>query len=67
VCTLKEEQDSVFLRIADNGKGFLLNNQERKTLGLLGMRERVAMLNGQYQIESEPGKGTEVSVRIPLN
>jgi signal transduction histidine kinase len=36
-------------------------------LGLEGMRERVALLGGSLQLESRPGKGTAIAVRIPLH
>lgn len=36
-------------------------------LGLLGMRERVALVGGTFTIESTPGKGTGIFVRIPLS
>ena len=35
-------------------------------LGLLGMRERVAAVGGELQVESSPGKGTTLFVRVPL-
>ncbi|HEX8331448.1 MAG TPA: PAS domain S-box protein [Segetibacter sp.] len=66
ICTLKEINNELLLSVFDNGKGFSLTHQERKTLGLLGMRERVAILNGEYTIRSEPGEGTTISVKIPL-
>jgi signal transduction histidine kinase len=37
-----------------------------KTLGLLGMKERAGMLGGQFEIISEPGKGTIVFITVPL-
>ena len=38
---------------------------ERKTYGLLGMRERVDMLGGRLAIDSSPGRGTHIEVIIP--
>jgi signal transduction histidine kinase len=38
----------------------------RKGLGLVAMRERVSAIGGTLQIESRPGHGTEVSIRLPL-
>ena len=35
-------------------------------LGLLGMRERVELLHGEFLISSEAGAGTEITVKIPL-
>jgi signal transduction histidine kinase len=40
----------------------------RKTsLGLVGMRERVLMVGGEIDIDSMPGRGTTVVVRVPLD
>jgi len=62
---LKEQQ--VVLSIRDNGKGFNLENVTKKsTLGLLGMKERVHMLEGKCLIRSHTG-GTEIEVTVPLN
>jgi PAS domain S-box-containing protein len=55
------------LTIADNGIGFDVNESGgRKTLGLLGMKERALMMSGRLQIKSKPGKGTSVIVTIPI-
>jgi len=35
-------------------------------MGLLGMRERAALIDGEVQIESKPGQGTTVFVRVPV-
>jgi signal transduction histidine kinase len=64
---LDKQGNYLYLTIKDNGKGFNATQQkQRKTLGLLGMKERVAILNGKYTIESESGKGTIIVVQIPL-
>jgi signal transduction histidine kinase len=51
---------------SDNGKGFSLDAHVVAGLGILGMRERVAALGGELSIESAPGEGTRVWVRLPL-
>lgn len=52
--------------ITDNGIGFdKATVSSRKTLGILGMRERAAMINRTYEVESMPGVGTNVFVTIP--
>jgi PAS domain S-box-containing protein len=67
ICTLQQKDKLLSLTITDNGKGFDINEQsKRSTLGLLGMKERAIMLNGTYSIETNPGNGTKVSVEIPL-
>lgn len=51
--------------IADNGCGFALNTVRRGN-GLTNLQERLATLNGQCHIESEPGHGTTVKFIVPL-
>ena len=55
---------SVTLEVADNGKGF--RPARTRGLGLLGMEERVTRLGGRMRVQSEPGRGTTVSVELPL-
>lgn len=52
----------------DDGKGFNFDtaiNSPASGLGLKGLAERVSILNGEYKIDSEIGKGTTVSIKIP--
>jgi signal transduction histidine kinase len=50
-----------------NGVGFdKRETAGKKRLGLLGMRERVAMMEGISEIITSPGKGTKVIVSVPL-
>ena len=66
--TFTNKDGTLFLSIADNGKGFDKQKvTDKRTLGILGMKERVNMINGVYKINADPGKGTEVLVKIPLN
>jgi signal transduction histidine kinase len=63
----QKQQDRLVLRIRDNGRGFDPKDPSiSKSLGLLGMRERAAILGGQVNIASAPGKGTTVTAWIPL-
>ncbi|MEJ7646427.1 MAG: PAS domain S-box protein [Chryseolinea sp.] len=60
-------EEFVTLTVKDNGQGF--NPAEagsKETLGLIGMRERAAMMGGDLRIESLPGRGTHVLLNIPL-
>jgi PAS domain S-box-containing protein len=66
VSELKINKQQLTLLIRDNGKGFDKREIERKkTLGILGMEERVLKLGGSLELQSEPQKGTLVKVVIP--
>lgn len=58
---------SAMIIVKDNGKGFDLNNKKEKSFGLMGMRERVEMLEGELNIDSSIGEGTIVTIHLPLN
>jgi signal transduction histidine kinase len=62
---LDQTPDEVLLEIRDNGVGFDTSGSFPGHLGLHSMRERVANLGGTFQIESEPGAGTRICVRVP--
>ncbi len=57
------------LRVADNGHGFdpaaLTRQPQAEHLGLLGMRERAALLGGRLKVQSAPGQGTVVEATLP--
>ena len=65
---LERSADHVSLIIEDNGVGFDVSSAETvgEGLGLIGMRERAALADGDVQIESTPGRGTTVIVRVPV-
>jgi signal transduction histidine kinase len=55
------------LQIRDNGRGFEISEiGHKKTLGLLGMKERTLLMRGTYNISSKPGEGTLVEISVPL-
>lgn len=62
-------QEAVTLTISDNGTGFDLASlgpaDEHGGFGLTSMRERTTLLGGDLQVESAPGQGTRITVRIP--
>jgi PAS domain S-box-containing protein len=61
-------ENTVELSIADDGVGMDLNTvKSKKTLGLMGMKERVYMVDGEYNITSNVGKGTTITVSVPIN
>lgn len=62
--TTDEDEHHYFLSIIDNGQGFDIT-EGKNTLGLVGLRERVCSMNGQLEINSNPGKGTVILVKVP--
>jgi PAS domain S-box-containing protein len=62
--------DCICMKIKDDGKSFpaqrLMKAKGSKRLGLLGMRERLEMIGGDFEVESAPGEGTTIQARIPL-
>ncbi len=65
---LERRGDHVFMVVEDNGGGFDVETAMTpgaRRLGLLGMRERAALLGGAINVESSPGAGTTLFVRIP--
>lgn len=65
--TIEASPGAICLQVTDNGRGFETALAERLGgLGLVSMRERVEMLNGRFNLISEPGSGTTIQVEIPL-
>ncbi|HVM50714.1 MAG TPA: ATP-binding protein [Candidatus Acidoferrum sp.] len=68
---LRKLPDRICLTISDNGKSFRLPDgppvRGQQRLGLLGMQERVRLINGQLTILPRPGKGTTLHLAIPLS
>lgn len=68
------EPGLICLEVADDGRGFEppdlenpLETDHADHIGLLGMRDRVTLLNGAFCIESSPGHGAKIIVTIPLD
>ena len=65
--TIEEEDKSLLVQIRDNGQGFDAGGDiPAGHYGLLGLRERARLANGCLTIESEAGKGTTLSMTLPL-
>jgi len=60
------KNESVSVMIEDDGKGFDPKNTRSDGLGLLGMQERVALLDGVLVVDSSPGAGTTLVLELPL-
>jgi len=66
--SIRREVQQLVLTIRDNGKGFdLPASRQNKTLGIRIMTERAFKLNGTYNINSYPGRGTTVEVSVPFH
>jgi len=65
---LWETADDVHLTVSDAGAGFDLEAARKgRGLGLMSMRERVKVLQGELSIESQPKLGTKVQLHVPLS
>jgi PAS domain S-box-containing protein len=66
---LCQEEESILLVVEDDGIGFCESGFSNSlgSLGLLGMKERAQFCGGDVQISSSPGKGTTVTVRVPVD
>jgi signal transduction histidine kinase len=66
---LRGVSSEIQLTIRDSGVGFdpdeaMLNN---RGLGLINMRERIALVHGTFVVTSKPERGTEINIRVPLS
>ncbi|MDD5329040.1 MAG: PAS domain S-box protein [Sulfuricella sp.] len=65
---VREVDDAIEVAVQDDGCGFgPAPAGAKKTFGLLGMQERVKMLGGRFEIDSEPGQGTRIGAWLPKN
>jgi signal transduction histidine kinase len=65
--SLTQSSSAYEAKLRDNGVGFSLHSAEGSGhYGLKGMRERIHKIGGELTIDSAPGKGTEISITIPL-
>ena len=67
VLVLDQEEDSIRLRVSDDGQGFnVLGVDSSSHFGLQLMRERVELAGGLLHVDSQPGEGTTVLARLPV-
>ena len=65
--SLERNGDTLILEVRDNGIGIKEGRiSDSKSLGLIGIRERVLLLGGEAQISGKPGEGTMVRVTLPV-
>ncbi|MDQ0227152.1 histidine kinase [Bacillus sp. 7586-K] len=64
------EDDYISMIIKDNGKGFnvktVKENRDKKSFGLIGMKERVELLEGKITVDSKKGLGTFIMIKVPF-
>jgi PAS domain S-box-containing protein len=59
-------EGEIIFSIEDDGIGFdVIAAQNKKSFGILGMRERVFSMGGKFELDSSPGKGTKITVTLP--
>jgi signal transduction histidine kinase len=68
---IRRNNDGVRLTVKDDGRGFQpdqldQSSREKSGLGLMGMQERLRLVNGQFVVKSAPGKGTTILALIPF-
>ncbi|MFB4161665.1 sensor histidine kinase [Geomicrobium sp. JSM 1781026] len=59
--------DRIMLIISDDGKGFDHTEKKDDSFGIMGMKERVNMLKGEFAIESAMGRGTKLVITVPTS
>ena len=67
---IRQEGQTLFVEVTDDGQGFDVEDilsAEQRGLGLLGMQERIELLGGQFNLESTPGSGTRIEIRLALS
>ncbi|MBZ0258858.1 sensor histidine kinase [bacterium] len=62
--TVRRLEDGVLLTVRDNGIGMPDNVEEKQGLGLRSIRYRCSLINGQFEMKTEPGHGVEIQCRV---
>lgn len=63
---IRSRGGTVAATIDDDGRGFAAEDVRTDALGLLGMRERLALIGGTLEVESSPDSGTTIAAQVPL-
>ena len=65
--SIEHEDSTLAIKVSDDGVGFATQDSRKPdSFGLLGLRERAALLGGEAKVTSAPGRGTQVEMRIPI-
>ncbi|RAR73482.1 PAS domain S-box-containing protein [Pantoea ananatis] len=64
---MEKNSKNLIVKVRDNGRGFKSTRNRPNSFGILGMKERLTMLEGRLDIKSEVDKGTTIELTIPLN
>jgi signal transduction histidine kinase len=65
--SLRSDNGFLMLAVADDGQGFDAQDlTESEGLGVAGMRERASLVGGELEVHSEPNKGTNVYLKVPI-
>ncbi|MDB5210856.1 MAG: domain S-box protein, partial [Sediminibacterium sp.] len=66
--SIKITEGNIVVTIEDNGVGFDATSiQNKKSFGILGMKERVGSLGGKFELVASVGKGTSIKVSLPYH
>ncbi|MHC0037874.1 sensor histidine kinase [Pseudoneobacillus sp. C159] len=60
------QQNQITVSIKDDGKGFDLNEVKHQSFGIIGMKERVELIDGEIHFHTKVGQGTIVNIKIPV-
>jgi len=60
-------RNDIKILIIDDGRGFDQNGDFENSYGIISMKERCKLLQGDFKISSEPGKGTRINIVLPLD
>lgn len=71
-CLLKKRAGHIYIEVQDNGKGFdvtdvLSHRPKLKRFGLATINERVRLIGGALEVQSQEGSGTRISFTVPLD
>ena len=68
IVQLSRQEDSISITVEDDGVGFYVSEAKAKNgMGIRNLDSRVKYLDGELEINSEPGKGTSINIELPIN